>query len=203
MSHALPLTLLSLALLATPALADDLHCDGPFAADSSEARLVETFGRDNVVTGDVPGPEGSTVLATTVFPNEPDRKMEFGWWDEDKLERLAYFTVPAKDTAPNGLKVGMTVKEVEALNGGPFQLSGFFWDYGGYADFTGGKLGDIVGGCTVSVQFQPTAEYPADLDVDAISGDQQIESTEPLLATVDARIETMTVGYRDYASAED
>jgi hypothetical protein len=190
-------------LVTTPVFAAELHCDGPFAADSSEARLIETFGKNNVVTGEVPGPEGSTVIATTVFPNDPEKKMEFGWWDEERFERLAYFTVPAGDTAPNGLRVGMTVKEVEALNGGPFTLSGFWWDYGGFASFEGSNLGDIEGGCSVSVQFQPTADIPGDVDVEAISGDHQVDSTEPLLETVDASIDTITVGYRDYSSMED
>lgn len=189
-------------LLAAPALGDEIKCEGPFAADSSEARLIETYGKENVVTGDVPGPEGSTVLATTIFPNEPAKSIEFGWWDETSLERTAYFTIPAGDTAPGGLKVGMTVKEVEALNGGPFDLYGFFWDYGGSAGFEGGKLGDIEGACVVSARFA-VGDYPADLDVTAISGDRQISSTEPLLATVNARVDTITVGYPDFSAAED
>ena len=199
----LGLPLLSLALLATPAYAEQLHCDGPYAADSSAARLIETFGAANVVTGEVPGPEGSTVIATTVFPDDPERKMEFGWWDEENYERLAYFTVPTADTAPNGLKAGMSIDEVQELNGAPFELSGFWWDYGGYASFTGGKLGDVEGGCTVSVQFQPRVEDLEGVDVDAVAGDRQVESTEPLLRTVDARIDSITVGYRDYAEMED
>ena len=189
-------------LLAAPAVGDEIRCEGPFAADSSEARLIETYGKENVVTGDVPGPEGSTVLATTLFPSDPAKSIEFGWWDEAKFERTAYFTVPAGDTAPGGLKAGMTVKEVEALNGGPFDMYGFFWDYGGSAGFEGGKLGDIEGSCVVSVRFA-VGDYPADLDVTAISGDQQISSTEPLLATVNARVDTITVGYPDFSAAED
>lgn len=196
------LVLFPLLLLAAPAMAAEIACEGPFGVDSSEARLIQTFGKDNVVTGEVPGPEGSTVLATTVFPNDPARIMEFGWWDETKYERPAYFTLPPDDIAPGGLKAGLTVKEVEALNGGPFQMYGFFWDYGGSASFEGGKLGDLPGGCVVSVQFT-TGEYPADLNVDAISGDQQISSTEPLLTTVDARVETVTIGYPDFSATED
>jgi hypothetical protein len=197
------LLLLPLALFATPVFADQLSCDGVFAADSSEAKLVEAFGRDNVVTGDIPGPEGSTILATTVFPNDEAKKMEFGWWDEEKLERLAYFTVPTKDIAPDGLKTGMTVKEVEALNGGPFEMQGFWWDYGGYANFTGGKLADMEDGCTVSVRFAPEGEYPENLNVDAISGEQLVQSTEPLLEQVGAKIESISVGYPDFSSQED
>jgi hypothetical protein len=199
----LRLTLVPLLLLATPAAAAQLTCDGPFAADSSEARLVETFGRDNVVTGDIPGPEGSIILATTVFPNDPEKKMEFGWWDEAGLTQLAYFTVPPGDTSPQGVKVGMTVKEVEALNEGPFDLQGFWWDYGGYANFTGGKLGAPEQGCLVSVRFAPADDYPQDLNVDAISGEVTVPSTEPLLEQVDARVESVSVSYPDFGATED
>src|SRR6218665_3511874 len=117
-------------LLATPALAEQLTCDGPFAADSSEAKLIETFGRDNVVTGEVPGPEGSSVLATTVFPNDAAKRIEVGWWDEENLTELAYFTIPSADISPQGVRTGMTVKEVQALNGAPLVMQGFWWDYG-------------------------------------------------------------------------
>ncbi|MBK8082585.1 MAG: hypothetical protein IPK28_01460 [Devosia sp.] len=189
--------------LLAPASAAEIACDGPFAADSSEARLVETFGGENVVTGEVPGPEGSTLIATTVFPGDPQRQMEFGWWDEQAFERLAYVTVPPVDTAPGGLRVGMSVREVEALNGGPFEMTGFWWDYGGYAGFEGGELGDIPGGCHVSVSFQPTADIPGDLDVEPIAGDRTVVSGEPLLETVDARIASITVGYPDFSALED
>jgi hypothetical protein len=192
-----------LALLSSGAMAAEIACDGPFAADSSAQRLIETFGKDNVVTGDVDGPEGTTVLATTVFPNDPNRKMEFGWWDEDKLERVAYFTLPAEDTAPGGLKPGLTIKEVEALNGGPFKLGGFWWDYGGAANFDGGKLAEAPGGCVVSVQFEPKADIPADLDVSTISGEVEIDSTDPLLEKLDTRVVSVSIGYPDFSQSED
>ncbi len=199
----LRLTLAPLLLLATPAVADQLSCDGPFAADSSEARLVEAFGRDNVVTGDIPGPEGSTILATTVFPDDPERKMEFGWWDEENLTQLAYFTVPEKDTSPQGVRVGMTVPEVEALNGAPFDMQGFWWDYGGYANFTGGTLGAPEEGCMVSVRFAPTGDYPQDIDVDPVAGEVTVPSTEPLLEQLDVRVESLSVSYPDFGASED
>jgi hypothetical protein len=195
------IALAPLLLASTPAIAGELKCEGPFAADSSEAKLIEAFGQQNVHTGPVPGPEGSTLLATTVSLAD-GRSIEFGWWDEEKHERIAYFTVPPEDTAPNGLKKGMTVKEVEALNGAPFELFGFFWDYGGSAGFQDSKLGTAPGGCTVSVTFA-TGEYPADLNVDAISGDMLISSSEPLLEKVGARIDSITVGYPDSEAVED
>lgn len=197
------LVLPALLLAATPAFAEQLVCDGPFAPDSSEARLVEAFGRQNVVTGEVPGPEGSTMLATTIFPNDEVRKIEVGWWDEENLTQLAYFTVPPGDTSPQGVRIGMTVKEVEALNEGPFEMQGFWWDYGGYANFSGGRLGVPEEGCLVSVRFAPIAEYPADLNVDAVAGEVLVPSTEPLLEQLDVRVESLSVSYPDFDSSED
>jgi len=197
------LLLLPALFLATPALAEQLTCDGPFAADSSEAGLVEAFGRANVVTGEVPGPEGSTILATTIFPNDEAKKIEVGWWDEENLTQLAYFTIPSADTSPQGVRTGMTVKEVEALNGAPFDMQGFWWDYGGYANFTGGALGAPDEGCIVSVRFAPTVEAPQDLDVEAISGEVQVPSDEPLLEKLDVRVESVSVSYPDFGATED
>lgn len=197
------LLLLPALFLATPAFAEQLSCEGPFAADSSEAKLIEAFGKDNVVTGEVPGPEGSTVLATTIFPNDPAKRIEVGWWDEENLTQLAYFTVPSADIAPQGVKTGMTVKEVEALNGAPFEMQGFWWDYGGYANFTGGTLGAPEEGCIVSVRFAPAGEAPANLDVAAISGEVQVPSSEPLLEQLDVRVESLSVSYPDFGATED
>lgn len=197
------LLLPALILAATPALAEQLTCDGPFAADSSEAKLVEAFGKENVVTGEVPGPEGSTVLATTVFPNDETRKIEVGWWDEEGLTQLAYFTIPSADISPQGVKTGMTVKEVEALNGAPFEMQGFWWDYGGYANFSGGKLGAPEEGCIVSVRFAPAGESPADLNVEAVSGEVMVPSSEPLLEKLDVRVESLSVSYPDFSASED
>jgi hypothetical protein len=198
------LLLLPALLVASPALADQLTCDGPFAADSSEARLIETFGKENVVTGEVDGPEGSTILATTIFPNDEAKKIEVGWWDEENYTQLAYFTIPDADVSPQGVKAGMTVREVEALNGAPFEMQGFWWDYGGYANFTGGALGAADEGCIVSVRFAPAGdEYSADLDVEAVSGEVLVPSDEPLLEKLDVRVQSVSVSYPDFGASED
>ena len=165
--HRFSLAVLALAAMTSVASAAELTCDGPLAPDSTEAALIAAYGAANVVTGEVDGPEGTTMLATTVFPNDPQKRSRSCWWDEDDADRARLFHLPPGDTAPQGVMRGMTVKEVQALNGGPFELQGFWWDYGGYADFTGGRLGAPEEGCIVSVRFAPAGEYPQDLNVDA------------------------------------
>lgn len=181
-------------LLATSALGDEIKCEGVFGPDSTLELIETTFGKENVVTGETDGPEGSTIIATTIFPGDTERQMIVGWWDEENHANLSYVEIPDKDSVA-GLHDGLTVKEVEALNGEPFTLSGFWWDYGGYAGFQSGKLSDIPGGCVVSVSFQPTVYAPDGVNTEAIAGDREIPSSEPLLETLAVKVDSVTIGY--------
>jgi hypothetical protein len=188
------LIVLALVLAATPALSEEIACEGAFAADSSEARLIEIYGAENVWHGTVPGPEGTEMLATRVYPDEPKRMLEFTWWDEERRENLADVHLPSKLTAPGGVRIGMTVDEVEAINGEPFKLNGFGWDYGGYAGFRSGALSDLPGGCGLSVRFYPSDD-PVDQNVDAVYGDVELQSDDPLIDVVGARVGEISIGY--------
>jgi hypothetical protein len=177
------------------ASADQVACEGVFGPQSSEQLLIDTFGADNVVTGQVYGPEGIEMLATTVFPDDPQRTMRIGWWDEDKLERLAYVELSPSQVGPLGLRIGMTPAEVEALNGEGFMVGGFWWDYGGYAIIESGALTDLPGGCHLSLRFSPSEDYPADIDVTPVSGEVQVRSDDPLLDKLDTRVQVLTLSY--------
>lgn len=200
------LALFALALLAsTPVAAKDktkpapmpeeVACSGVYGPDSSEARVIETFGADNVVTGIVPGPEGSEILATTVYPDDPEQSMQFGWWDEDKREYLSYVELSPSQTAPGGARIGMTVAEIVKLNGAPFTINGFWWDYGGYAFIESGAFAMSSEGCSVSIRFDSTLDAPADTNLDAIAGEVTVPSDEPLLETLGMKVNVLSINY--------
>ena len=200
------LSLLALfaTLAASPALAktktvaaDDVSCSGVFGAESTEALVKQTFGDDNVVTGDVPGPEGTTMFATTVFPNDPERTMEFVWFDEENRTGLSYVELSPSQTGPHRIHIGMSVAEVEAANGEPFSIGGFWWDYGGYAQIESGNLAGDGNGCFISLRFSPNDDALGDTDVTAISGEVIIPSSEPLLEQVDTSVQSISLGYPD------
>ncbi|MHA6298454.1 hypothetical protein [Devosia sp. CAU 1758] len=188
------LFLLPSVLLAAPVLAEEVACEGAFGIDSSEARLIEIYGAENVRTGIVPGPEGTEMLATLVYPDDLKREIMFVWWDEEGRKDPSYIELSAKMTAPGGLRAGFTVPQVEELNGEPFTLNGFGWDYGGAAGFQSGNLADIPGGCHISVSFSPRL-YPSGIDTDPIMGDVEVSSSNPLLEDVGARIDWVSIGY--------
>lgn len=194
------LVALCVVLAAGPTLAKDkteFACDGVFGADSSEALLIKTYGADNVVTGETDGAEGTTMLTTTVFPNDPQRTMVFSWWDEDKRTGLSFADLPPSAKGPEGVRVGMTVAEVEAINGEPFSVGGFWWDYGGYAMINSGKLANVDDerGCYTSLRFAPADKDYGDLDVSTVSGEVTIPSSDPLLAKLDTRVQVLSISH--------
>jgi hypothetical protein len=183
-----------LALCSTPVLAEQIACEGAFGIDSSEERLIEIFGADNVWTGKVHGPEAMKMLATEVFRDDPKKRLQFVWWDEANRRDPSYIELSGKMVTPGGVRQGLTVSEVQALNGEPFKLSGFGWDYGGGAWIESGALTDLPGDCHLSLTFSPS-HYPPGTSYDAITGDIEVQSTDPLLETVGAYLSWVAIGY--------
>ena len=157
---------------------------------SMMALAVDEF----LATGTVPGPEGTEMLATTVFPDDPKRSLQFVWWNEEKLSDPSYIELPAKLAAPGGVHIGQSLAEVEALNGQPFTLLGFGWDYGGSAGFETGALSDLPGDCLLSVRFE-YGESPEGLDTLPAMGDKELSSDDPLLAQMQVRLYAVSIGY--------
>jgi hypothetical protein len=185
----------ALLLGAAPALAEEINCEGVFKQDATLAEIEAAFGKENVVTGEVPGPEGTTMIATTIYPEDPARTMQVRWWDEQDAEYLAGVTLAADDTGPGGVNVGMPIEEVQAINGEPFSLFGFYWDYGGFAGFESGSLSDLPGGCVLNLRFAPTREdLPEDV-MNAISGDVELRSDMPEMLEAKVAVGEVNIGY--------
>ena len=197
----LALAILAAAIAATPAAAQSpgpvLSCAGPLAADASHAAVLAALGEKTVVWREVDGAEGEKIGATVLFPDDPKRRIELFWADEEKRAGLAS-AQPGRDNraaAPNGVRPGMTVAEVEKLNGRPFRLSGFGWDYGGaVTDWKGGALAKPApGGCVVSVRFG-LAEG-ADVVAARVAGDREFASNDPKIRAAGPVVESIALGW--------
>ena len=189
------------AFPALPAMAQTeplhLECVGPFGPDSSEALLSELFGGGNVVAETIGGPEGTTLDATLVFPQDPLRRLVVLWQDE--VERVRPAAIIIRDDSawigPGGVRLGSALAEVEAVNQAPFQVLGFGWDYGGAASFPSGTLSEIPGGCMMSLSFDLDWSQEYGPEFDAIMGDQQLGSDDQLLRAAAPTVSEIAVGY--------
>jgi hypothetical protein len=159
--HAAPLAALVLLLLAASAQAaprapDSIGCTGPFAKGVTHARLVKAFGKRNVAIEHVGIGEGETVRASVIFPRNPARRIEVLWIDDKRLRKPSEIRTGVASTwrTVQGVRRGMTLAEIEALNGRPFELWAFGFDYGGTTlDWKDGALSRAVAGCTLTLRF--------------------------------------------------
>ncbi|MBB5752769.1 hypothetical protein [Prosthecomicrobium pneumaticum] len=186
-------------LAAAPALAGQagrIDCTGPFAADATEADVAAAFGADNVVFGALPGPEGSSYDGTTVFPDDPAAKLTIQWADEEARKGPTIsIEAPSAWEAPYGIRIGMTLSDLRAINGAPFTVLGFGWDYGGAASFTEGALAPKPDGCVVSVMFALPDAANEDSRFDPLMGDRELSSDDALLVSAKPVVSAVYVGW--------
>jgi hypothetical protein len=117
---------------------------------------VKAFGKRHVAIEQVGIGEGETVTASVIFPRDAARRIEVLWIDEKTRRNPAEIRTGVASTwrTAHGIRRGMSLSEIEARNGRPFELWGFGFDYGGTTlDWNGGALGKQAGGCTLTLRF--------------------------------------------------
>jgi hypothetical protein len=96
----------------------------------------------------------------------------------------------------NGIHIGSALAEVEKLNGKPFKLSGFDWDYGGHVrDWQGGALAKLQpGGCIVAVEFVHPEDAPEE-NLAKVTGDMDVLSDSADLRAVEPYVGLLLISY--------
>lgn len=142
---------------------------------SSLEELQRFFGAERVRDHLVQVGEGFVCRGTRIdFPGGDS--LEITWRDEAARRGPDTISVLGDRWAtPEGLRLGSTLQELEAMNGVPFNLSGFGWDYGG----TVGTWND--GALTYLAASGPPRLIirlsPARAAYDRITGDQRAAVT--------------------------
>lgn len=204
-AHIRVLTAAAAILLAETAIAmaqtpttQTIECTGVFAKDVTHEKLVTAFGAANVVFEDVDGAEGEKIKASVIFPRDPARRVEFIWGNEAKrTDPLIRIQGKSGWIAPFGIRLGTPVEEVEKINGKPFVVSGFGWDYGGtVTDWKGGKLaGQLPGGCVMALMFEVGPNPPARA-YRQVSGDSvQAPSNSPNIRAVKPFVSAISLSF--------
>jgi hypothetical protein len=171
--------------------------NGAFAKNSGHLRLAQAYGVHNVDFTEVAGDDGSTLMASVVFPNDPKRRLEVLWDDDTERAGTRMIVIGGQSTwtAQKGVHLGLPLAAVEKLNGKPFRLMGF--ENGGMAvvsDWNGGALGLLTDGCRMTVQFKPDPKAPA-ATLDAASSDKEFASNDPAIRAAKPTVGEIIVGY--------
>jgi hypothetical protein len=160
---------------------------GPIEKGMTLTGLKTLLGAKKVKASKLPGPEGTEIEGVSLFAGT-DRELEVILDPEGNEKAIFDIRILGKAWKfENGLRPGMTIAEVEKINGKPFQIMGFNWDYGGYANFEGGKLEGQI-----SLRFDAgEKEVPVEL-----SGDRQVPSTHKKLRALNPKVSELTVFFR-------
>jgi hypothetical protein len=170
-------------------------CSGPFSKDSSSLRLAMTFDSRNLTFTDE-DVDGSKVGATIVFAKDPKRRLEVWWSNPANRSGTYLILINGKSTwsAPGGMRLGLTLAELEKLNHKPFKVKGFKDGIATISDWDGGALASLPGGCKSGVSLQADPKASADA-VSALPADKEFSSDDPSLRELKPTVSEVLIGY--------
>ena len=152
-----------------------------------EAELISVFGRDRVSAHKIGIGEGY-VCDGALIRLDNDETLAVAWPDHATKTGVSQVVVRSRSLqTQEALRVGLSLAEVESLNGKPLIIHGIGWDYGGViSSWEGGRLAPI--GLTQNggarVWFDASREQRAQLsgsEYGSVSGDKPLSSEHPIL----------------------
>jgi hypothetical protein len=90
----------------------------------------------------------------------------------------------------HGITIGTTLRELEKINGAPFQLAGFEWDYSGTVTSWGaGKLKDeFAGSYDVTIRLGGKLDSLSEQESLSVLGDKDFPSNNGVMQKLNPRI---------------
>jgi hypothetical protein len=172
-------------------------CSGVFARNSSHEALASAFNAKNVSFTEVEGgPEGSKLMASVLFPNDPKRRLEVLWQNEDARTDTYRIVITGRSTwtGPKGLHLGLPLAAVEKINGKPFKLQGFDQSNSSVAiDWQDGALASLPGGCNVGIFFAADPKAPQSARAEAAG--QEFASSDAVIRALKPTVTEILLGY--------
>jgi hypothetical protein len=182
---------------ARPTSALVVACSGTFAKDSDHLNLAKAFDSKNVTFTDVESSDGSKVPASVLFANDPKRRLEV-WWSNPAARSDIYLIVIGGQstwTGPGGMKLGLSVAQLEKLNHKPFKLKGFDKDrIATVSDWDGGALAALPGGCKSGLSLRADPKASADA-VGAATADKDYASSDAVIRAAKPTVSEILIGY--------
>lgn len=185
---------------------------GPVSATATEASLITLLGASNVSRDTIYVAEGNFDIGTTLYKNTANQA-QILWADKRHFARPETVLIrPARDEDNNllpgpapqwitdkGLTIGTTLRNVEKLNGRPFSLYGFGWDYGGLSSgWKGGALEQKDGKTYIGLAFGVPESLPAAQEklYESLMGDQEFMSNHPAMHTLNPTVQNLTISFK-------
>jgi len=179
-----------------------ITCAGVWDPETDEATLRRSFG-GNVLSAAIPMGEGFEAEGAIIHPKSPQLTIDVIWKDSQKRRhpsqiRLSGFS---EQKTFDGIGIGTTLKELERLNGRPFEMAGFDFDNSGtVTSWQGGRLETISRACEIKVRLEPAfGRSPTREQVaarKATTGDRVFKSSDPNMRVLNPSVYQVLLIYK-------
>lgn len=178
---------------------------GAITRAAGELDLVRAYGLGNVRNQSVHVGEGIAERGTVVFPDDPTRAAAVLWKDLQNNwlpERVQITGSRSLWRTAQGIALGTSLKDIERMNGRPFALTGFGWDYGGtiIAWMQGRLEREFTKGGRIIFRLRPAGRSPASGAarrlIVSVSGDRVFRSSHSAMRQINPRVYQMIIEFR-------
>lgn len=170
---------------------------GPLTPEGSEVELRERYGPNAVESARIELGEGETTPGTVLYPGDSLRRAEIVWKDTVSRRRPARVILrgtQSKWQVGQGISLGISLQELERLNGRPFILAGFGWDYAGVVtDWKGGGLDSTLVG--VKLYLDPGPAQQKSAAYSQVLGDRDYSSDLPAMQQLNPKVGQIFVDF--------
>jgi hypothetical protein len=170
---------------------------GAVSDSSSDAELRERFGEAQVDTTRIELGEGETAPGTVLFPNDSLRRMEIIWQDtatRSLPSRIILRGERSRWHVGPGISLNTSLADLERLNGQPFTLAGFGWDYAGViTSWNGGALDSSL--AQVKLYLDPGPMQYGSEPYQKVLGDQDYASDLPEMKQLSPKVRTIYIDF--------
>lgn len=175
--------------------------EGGISQDTTRETLAATYGAENLAEEELSWVD-STETALVLFPNDPSTRVELFWLDKTS-GGPRHVRVQGEESqwiGPAGLFAGASLADVEAANGGPFEMMGFQnHNEGEVTSWLGGALAAKPGEtCELGMVMGLPADLPESV-VSAVSGDPEkvYRSDSPEIVAANPAVYGLALDYFD------
>jgi hypothetical protein len=176
---------------------DSRSPDAWLSLHSSEADLRRRFGSSMVDSTRIELGEGETAPGTVLFARDSLRRVEIIWQDTVQRQRPARAILRGSRSrwqVGPGISLGTSLQALEGLNGRPFTLAGFGWDYAGViTSWNGGALDSTLAHTKLYLDPGP-AQYES-APYSQVLGDRDYSSSLPAMQQLNPRVSQVFIDF--------
>jgi len=170
---------------------------GAISRRSSAADLRRTLGAQNVEQTRIELGEGETSPGTVLYPGDSLRRLEIIWRDTVAQQEPARLILRGRHSqwqVGRGISLGTSLQDLERLNGRPFTLAGFGWDYAGVLiSWNGGSLDSALAG--IKLYLDPGPAQSESAPYSQVLGDKEYSSSLPAMQQLNPRVGQIFVDF--------